>query len=173
MVISSRQNDVLQLELIPNCSASWYQTRLVVFALGSLTLAIGVFWAFMGAWVILPFAGLEALLLGYLTYKVCLETYHKQVLYISDTKVDLEYGKDFPKKRWSFDRASLELEFVNPSHSLSAPEVVLRDGSEAVPIGERLSKQDKDVLINELKGSGVTYRILGTTTTVAIEGFDL
>ena len=47
------------ITLLPNQSASRRQSFLFVLASASLTLAIGVLWLFLGAWLVLPFAGLE------------------------------------------------------------------------------------------------------------------
>ena len=173
MVLVNERQGLTQIRLIPNCSATWRQTRMVIFALGGLTLAIGIFWTLMGAWVILPFAGLEALLLAYLTYRVCLETYHQQVLYLYEEKFALEYGKDFPKKRWEFDRSTSEIEIRNPAHSLSPAEVVIRDQGEELQVGERLNSNDKQALIDCLKQAGLNYRVTGRTKTIALDGFDL
>lgn len=127
----------------------------------------------MGAWVILPFAGLEAFLLAYLVYRVCLETYHQQVLYLYDDKIELEYGKEFPKKRWKFDLATSEIRITNPVHSLSPPEVEIIEAGEAVSVGQRLNMDDKNELVEYLKRSKLKYRVEGETKTVAIDGFDL
>lgn len=127
----------------------------------------------MGAWVILPFAGLEAGLLFYLTYRVCLETYHQEVLYISDTAIEMEYGKDFPKKRWSFDRAQSEVEVINPHHSLSPPEILIKSSATDIPVGERLNMSDKEELLDKLVALGIPYRKTGKVSTIAIDGFDL
>jgi uncharacterized membrane protein len=47
-----------------NCSISPLGLALVFAALAALTLAIAAAFAALGAWLILPFAGLEMLVLG-------------------------------------------------------------------------------------------------------------
>ena len=47
-----------------NCSISPAGLLWAFVALGSVTLAIGVGFAMVGAWLILPFAGLEVVALG-------------------------------------------------------------------------------------------------------------
>ena len=47
-----------------NCSMSPAGLAVALGALAVLTLAIGVGFAFVGAWLVLPFAGLEVLMLG-------------------------------------------------------------------------------------------------------------
>jgi uncharacterized membrane protein len=47
-----------------NCSISPAGLLCVFVALGSVSLAIGIGFAMLGAWLILPFAGLEVVALG-------------------------------------------------------------------------------------------------------------
>jgi len=53
-----------RLILKRNCSMSPAGLAMALGALAALTLAIGVGFAFFGAWLVLPFAGLEVLLLA-------------------------------------------------------------------------------------------------------------
>jgi uncharacterized membrane protein len=53
-----------RLILKRNCSMSPAGLAVAFGALAALTLAIGVGFAIAGAWLVLPFAGLEVLMLG-------------------------------------------------------------------------------------------------------------
>jgi uncharacterized membrane protein len=53
-----------RLILKRNCSMSPVGLALAFAALAAVTLAIGAGFAFVGAWLVLPFAGLEALMLA-------------------------------------------------------------------------------------------------------------
>jgi len=53
-----------RLILKRNCSMSPAGLAMALGALAALTLAIGVGFAFFGAWLVLPFAGLEVLMLA-------------------------------------------------------------------------------------------------------------
>lgn len=48
----------------PHCSISPAAFACAIASLACVTLAIGVGFALLGAWLVLPFSGLEALLLG-------------------------------------------------------------------------------------------------------------
>jgi uncharacterized membrane protein len=53
-----------RLILKRNCSMSPAGLAMAFAALAAVTLAIGVGFALVGAWLVLPFAGLEVLMLG-------------------------------------------------------------------------------------------------------------
>lgn len=122
--------------------------------------------------MILPFAGLEVALLIFLTYRVCLETYHRQILYLSENRIELEWGKTYPKKVWHFDPTTAEFVITKPNHSLSAPHLVLEDKQLSVVVGDRLNPEDMNHLIDRIKDSGQKYRVAGATKTVALDVFE-
>jgi uncharacterized membrane protein len=62
--ISVRRGENFSPTLQRNCSISPAGLLGVFVALGCVTLAIGVGFAIAGAWLILPFAGLEVVALG-------------------------------------------------------------------------------------------------------------
>src|SRR5690606_5899278 len=105
MVLSDRHNGLTIITLLPNRSATWAETRLLLFIICGITLAIGVFWAFVGAWLVLPFSGLEAALVAYVLYRVCHGTYQRQVITCSAEQVLVQIGAHFPKRSWSLERA--------------------------------------------------------------------
>jgi len=173
MVIHKHIKGGLQIRLLPNRSATWLQTKWVVAAVGCVSLGIGLFWAIRGAWVVLPFAGLEVFLLGYFAYRVCYFSYHQQVITIEDDQISVEWGDYQPKKRWVFQRDVSEFQINRPSHSLSPAEIFIHDRDRGLRIGSLLNLEDTEQLINCIRHSGVYYQYAGVTRIHAIDGFDL
>jgi len=64
MVSSTRTASRLMIIARPNQSATWSDNVLLLLALSVPVLGIAVVFALLGAWLILPFAGLELLALG-------------------------------------------------------------------------------------------------------------
>ena len=71
------------IRLLPNRSATWANTKLLMAAMIFFVMVIALAWAFVGAWVILPFAGFEVGLFALLMYKVSRFTYSKQIITIN------------------------------------------------------------------------------------------
>ena len=62
--------------LRPNQSTDWKSSLLFIFIIAFTCLSIGIGFAFAGAIMILPFAGLEVLFVGYCLYLVMKKTYN-------------------------------------------------------------------------------------------------
>ena len=75
------------ITLRPNRSASWQQTKIFLLVMAAPMFIIAVGWSIVGAWPILPFAGLEFGLLAFLTYRVCCRTYQKDKIIIKKDRV--------------------------------------------------------------------------------------
>src|SRR5688572_32099098 len=109
MVLSSTQTNGTVITLLPNRSATWAETRMFLYVICGTTLAIGLFWAFVGAWVVLPFSGLEAALVAFVFYRVCQATYQQQVITCSAEQVLVQFGAHFPKRSWVLERSGTQL----------------------------------------------------------------
>ena len=83
MINKQQYADSVELELVPNRSASSGQLKLILVAVGFICLLIAVMWSFLGAWLILPFAGLEVFLLVWLARKVFRRSFRKEKILAS------------------------------------------------------------------------------------------
>jgi len=104
----------------------------VFAALALLVLAIGAGFATMGAWLILPFAGLEVLLLGaaYVLYARHAADYERIELDAGNVTVEVAEGAR--TARYEMDGAKVSLE---------EGRVVLRDAKEKLEIGRYLGAE--------------------------------
>lgn len=173
MVLSRHIDRCLQIRLLPNRSATWRQTLYVLAGLNVVSLSVGVGWALRGAWVILPFAGLEVVLLTYLVYRVMLNTYKQEVVYIEPDAIRVESGISSPVWTRTFDRNSSEFVITHPRHSLSPAEISIDTPEQSLRVGLFLNPADSDKLVELIRYSGARYRFTGKTLIHAIEGFDL
>ncbi len=171
MVTFKETQSGLVISLAPNRSATWAQTMFVIGSIGVISLSIAIFWAFQGAWMILPFAGLEITLLVFLAYKVCAKTYHIQILYLDKEEIRLEWGATYPKRKWLFPRSSTNFIITRPNHSLSPSKIEITHNTSALRLGELLNKADIDQTIKLLRKAGLSMKYKGTTQTIALDNF--
>lgn len=158
MVLTESLTDRLIITLLPNRSATWQETKLFLYLICGTTLAIGVFWAFVGAWAVLPFSGLEAALLIVLMYKVSYATYQRQVITLTADQVLIQSGTYFPKRSWLFARDKAHLAVIEPSHAFDPLGLSIFDSRHNVEIGRFLNKEDKEQVLRELKRAGLRVR---------------
>lgn len=173
MVVENRTEKNLQLLLMPNHSATWKQTKLMIYGIGGVSLIIAAYWISIGAWMVLPFIGLEIIGLTILARLVCAKSYSKDVLTVSDEEIEVTYGKRSPEKHWHFSLKETELQIVKPHHSMSPLQLKLKDSSKCLPIGSYLNKPDIEQVIQALKNTRLKYRYYGQTKTRAINGFEI
>lgn len=140
-----------QLVVRPNCSLSWRGT--VTFYLGmclvSLTIA-GLF-AAAGAWLVLPFAGIELLALGGALYVVALRADSREVIAIRGDTVEVQRGRYAPAERWSFQRCWVQVILRVPRRSGYPCRLVLRGNGHELEVGRCLDDAERRLLANELR----------------------
>jgi uncharacterized membrane protein len=130
------------LVLKRNCSMSPKALAGVFAALALLVLAIGAGFAAAGAWLILPFAGLEVLLLGaaFVLYARHAADYEK--IELESGRLDVEIAEGERTARYRMDGASVVVD---------EGRVLLRDAKEELEIGRHLGAEARAELAAELE----------------------
>ena len=125
-----------------NCSMSPAGLASVFAALAVLVLAIGAGFAVAGAWLILPFAGLEVLLLAaaFVLYARHAADYEKIELDSGQLTVEVAEGGRLASTRMLGARVAME-----------EGRVVLRDAKEELEIGRYLGAEARAELVAELE----------------------
>lgn len=147
--------------LQPNQSLSVSGNLWVFFSLVAVSLGISLAFAFAGAWMILPFAGLEILLLAVLFAYVCIEGTRREVIRINDERVVLDCCKGFRQQsvyHREFSREKLAL-LVRMGASSAEPAKVSFSGPEGcLEVGEFLTDAEKADLVQKLGRIGIAAR---------------
>lgn len=152
MVTTSRGQGVLQIIARPNHSSTWRANlyALIGVAIPSLGAAIG--FTLLGAWPILPFAGLELTALGGALYYVNWKLQYRHVITLSDDSVRIDKGFYLPRQSWQFPRQQAGLRVATEAHPWEGPELSLHDRRESVSVGEFLNRDDALALLELLRG---------------------
>ncbi len=152
MVTSTRTASRLMIVARPNQSATWRANLLVLLALSVPSLGIAVAFAMLGAWPILPFAGLEILSLGGALYYVNWKLQYRHVITLSKNSVRVDKGFYAPRHSWRFQRRHAGLSITAPENANAGPEVCVHDRRNRVVLGEFLSRDESLALIELLRG---------------------
>ena len=114
----------------------------VFAALSLLVLAIGAGFAAAGAWLVLPFAGLEVLLLGaaFMLYARHAADYER--IELEPGRITVEIAEGGLTARHQMEGATVSME---------AGRVVLRDAKEELEIGRHLGAEARAELAAELE----------------------
>lgn len=122
----------------------------VFAALAALVLAIGAGFAAAGAWLVLPFAGLEVLLLG--------AAFVLHARHAADyERIELQSGR-LEVEVTEADRVA-RYQLQNARVSMEEGRVVLRDAKEEIEIGRHIGAEARAELVAELEKALIQGRI--------------
>ena len=151
MVIRDCEGETVTIVAKPNQSASWRTNKLVLLALAIPSLGAGIGFALAGAWVILPFAGLELAALGGSLYYVNWKLQYRHVITLDASTVRIDKGFYLPRQSWTFPRAQTGLSIQPERHPWDAPGLSLQSAGESIRVGEFLNRDDGLLLKQQLQ----------------------
>lgn len=162
MVSVDYDNGDIRLTLRPNRSLSWRGNQYLFLCIAAWLGSISVGLAAMGAWIILPFLGLELLALGVALYYVSWKLSHCEVLHIARDQVTIAKGKNHAKQAkasWILPRADLTVHIEDATHPWGTPTIQFVCKTPAnVRVGEFLNQQDCQRLLQQLMSARLKTR---------------
>jgi uncharacterized membrane protein len=151
LVYSQQSGDEDVIVAEPNRSASWQANKMALIAMCCLSAVIAGGFAALGAWPILPFAGLEMLALGTALYYVCWKLRYRHVITFSPQTVHIQKGHYFPRQQWKIDVDEAALSVTQERHPWDGPGISLFSRGEEISLGEFLNRDDSLKLLSLLK----------------------
>lgn len=151
MVTCTRSASGLTIVARPNQSASWRANLYALLALCIPSLGAAFAFAAIGAWPILPFAGLEMLALGSALYYVNWKLQYRHVITLSEDCVRIDKGHHYPRQSWQLQRRRAGLSITPEQHPWESPELAVHDSDQHVSVGEFLNREDARELIALLR----------------------
>ncbi|SDK16088.1 DUF2244 domain-containing protein [Microbulbifer yueqingensis] len=146
--------------LQPNQSLSVTGNLWVFISLLAVSLGISVAFALAGAWMVLPFASLEMLLLGGLLTYVYLEGSRREVIRINGERVVLDCSRGHRQQfvyHREFDRDSLRV--LVRMDTATEPASVSFSGPEGcLEVGGFLTDAERAALVEKLSSCGIFAR---------------
>ncbi|WP_375183392.1 DUF2244 domain-containing protein [Marinobacter sp.] len=155
MVEHLKSPEGTRLLLTPNRSLSWRGNVRIWLALLVLSGIIATGMALAGAWVIVPFAGLElaALAVGfYFTARAC---QRREVLTIGADDLHLEKGRSRKLAEWTWPKPYVRVQLNAPRHPFAPPNLMLSHRDTEVSLGSFLNVDDTAELIQLLESRGL------------------
>ncbi|WP_132970977.1 DUF2244 domain-containing protein [Thiogranum longum] len=135
----------------PNCSLPWRETVQFYLGMVIVSFSIAIAFAMKGMWLILPFAGLEMLVLGIALYVVARRSMRWQMLNIHDNYVDIVECVNRIQNRSSFQRAWVRVHFEAANIKGHPSRLFLGSHGRSTEIGEYLTEQEKRKLALQLR----------------------
>ena len=105
--------------------------------------------ASLGAWPVLPFAGLEVLVLSLVIYSWYRRYTEQEVLRFEPGYLHLQRGQTFPRCDWRYERFWIQVCVVKSGESI--PRVVVKYRDKHIEVGRFLNEREKHQLIQCLR----------------------
>jgi uncharacterized membrane protein len=162
MVEFETQDQIQRLVITANRSMSWHENKRILVFMFCVNMAIALGWAAMGAWMVLPFAGLEIALVGFGMYYVSWKLSFKEIIIVEGDSLSLQKGFYFPKQQWDWQRRDTLLIKRPNKYRMSAPTLFLKHLNQSVEIGSALNLNEKKELREHLIRLGLGMRVVGS-----------
>ncbi len=127
----------------PNNSMSWRENKILIASLAIVSFGIAAGFALRGFWVILPFAGLEIIMLTGILYWSSLQTTRREVISIDADNITVEVGRKKMRHLHSFQRAWIRVELCPPVRPHWQSRLVMRSKGKELEIGACLNNEER------------------------------
>ena len=135
----------------PNQSLSWRQAVQVYTVIAIVCLGIGIAFALHGFWTVLPFAGLEILVLGAAFYLCLARSQIREVVSVNARVVTVEKGRKKPEERWECPRAWARISLQQPQIAWYPSRLAIAFQGRRVELGAFLNEEERRALAAELQ----------------------
>ena len=149
MSVEEKSNSNYLITLSPNSSLTGIYRIIFLASISFICVGIATVFYFFGAYLILPFAGIEIAILLIAFYLSFKWSSRKELIYISQEAVKIEKAIHKAEYLWEEFRTftSFQIEKdANKSLRLS-----FRSKGDDVIVGDFLNEDDKNILINEIR----------------------
>jgi len=136
--------------LEPNLSFSWKTNVRFFIVISIITFIVAGYFISKGGWLVLPFSGLELIIIGTSLYMFFKHYNHCEVITFTDNKVIIEYGKDEPEKSWEYQRHWSKIH-VKEYGLFETPKVSIKSHGKETEVGSFLGYDEKILLIETIK----------------------
>ena len=145
------KHTLLRFVVMPNCSMSWQENKVFIASLAFISFSIAGMFALQGLWMILPFAGLEILMLTGILYWSGLQATHREVISIDADNVHIEVGRRKSRRVYQFQRAWTKVELRPPASPSRHSRLVMSSKGKELELGACLTEQERKDLAVSLR----------------------
>lgn len=140
-----------QFVIRPNCSLSWRMTVRLILGFSVLSAVIATGFALLGAWMILPFAGLEIVVLCIALY-ICAQRNNRcEVVTVGKDSVTVVRGRKEPEEGHEFRRVWAQVVHERPVHHWYPSRLLIRSHGREVEVGNCLTEEERKQLACQLE----------------------
>ena len=146
------------IEICPNCSLSVRGAQLFFASACIVPCGVAAFLALRGFWPVLPFAGLELLLLGWALQRSLERRFHRQTIVVTDADVSIESRERSRCAQVVFPRHWAQVKLRRSAARLHPSRLTIESHGRQCELGNFLSEEERRGLALRLQ------RVIGRVT---------
>ncbi len=139
-----------RIVITPNVSMTRKQLYCFLLGMCGICLGIAIGFAMLGLWLVLPFAGIEMLVLVLAFLSVRRTVERREVISVDEERIVVEAGRLEPEQSCVLQRCWTRVLLELPKISGYPSRLLLRCGSRQVEIGACLSNEERECLRQRL-----------------------
>ena len=137
--------------LKPNPAPSWWQIKVFFAIVGGTSLTVACAFAVMGMWPVLPFAGMEEMLLGWALYHTARKAELQEVVQVHQDVIEIARGRKEAERCWRLRSAWARVQLERPRSRHHPSRLMILAEGERVEIGSFLLEDERQALARELR----------------------
>ena len=147
--VEEKSNSNYLITLSPNSSLTGIYRIIFLASISFICVGIATVFYFFGAYLILPFAGIEIAILLIAFYLSFKWSSRKELIYISQEVVKIEKGIHKAEYLWEEFRTFTSFQITKDANK--SLRLSFRSKGDDIIVGDFLNEDDKNILINEIR----------------------
>jgi uncharacterized membrane protein len=136
--------------LRPDRSLDWRGNLRFYGLISLVSLCIACWFTWLGAWIVLPFAGLELLALGFALYLVSMQGLDMETIRIQGDRLEICKGRRQIESTRCLQRCWARVRLEPAAHTWYPSRLMIRSHGKGTEIGSFLGSEEKEKLAREL-----------------------
>jgi uncharacterized membrane protein len=141
----------LRIEICPHCSLGVRSALLFFGSLCFVSFMVAGIMALQGFWPVLPFAGLEMVLLGWALNASMARRHHRQTITVTDVDVSVELRDRLHSVQLVFPRHWAQVKLRRPASRLHPSRLVIESHGRQCELGSFLTEEERRGLARRLQ----------------------
>jgi uncharacterized membrane protein len=140
----------IEFIVLPNRSLNWKAARAAFFVFVGFTAAIAACFVTQGAWLVLPFAGLELLAVGAGLYLCALRTHSREIIRVERDAIVVQRGRNRPDSELRIPRAWARVVLSRDRNGWYPSRLLIRSHGNDTEVGTQLVEGERLKLAEQL-----------------------
>jgi uncharacterized membrane protein len=141
----------VRIVICPNCSLSLRGATGFFAGLSAFCLTVAGLLALKGMWPILPFAGLELIVLGWALHASLARRYRAEIITLTDADVSVEWRDRTQCRRTVFQRHWAQVKLRRPASPLHPSRLTIESHGRQCELGSFLTDEERYGLALQLR----------------------